>query len=168
MRYRYPNPYRGLLFGAIAGAAASWTMNRFQSLLSKMDSPRRSGFHRDDESSEDATMKAAGRIARAAHLRPLTREQRAKAGPIVHYAFGTVAGAAYGLATEYFPEAHTGFGIVFGALLFVLSDEVAVPLAGLSGKPSEYPASVHAKALASHLVFGASTEAVRATLTRAA
>ena len=101
------------------------------------------------------------------NLVPATQE-KAKAGPIVHYAFGTVMGALYGVATEYFPDARAGFGTIFGTLLFALADEAAVPLAGLSGKPSEYPASSHLRALASHIVYGASAEAVRATLTRAA
>jgi uncharacterized membrane protein YagU involved in acid resistance len=77
-------------------------------------------------------------------------------------------GALYGLTTEYFPEASAGFGTMFGALLFALADEAAVPLTGLSGPPAEYPVSSHLRALASHVVYGASTEAVRATLTRAA
>lgn len=168
MTHRRPNPYRGLLFGAIAGATAAWTMNQFQSLLSKAAKSRRSQPAQSDESSEDATMKAAGRIARSAHLRPLTREQESKAGPVVHYAFGTAMGAAYGLATEYFPGAHAGFGTIFGTLLFAFADEIAVPLAGFSAKPSQYPVSSHLRALASHVVYGAAAEAVRATLTRAA
>ena len=169
-----PNPYRGLLFGAIAGATAAWAMNRFQSLLGKATEPkprRYSSPHRQpapEDAAEDATMKVADRIARRVHFRPLSPEEKAKAGPIVHYAFGTAMGALYGLTTEYFPEARAGFGTIFGTLLFALADEVAVPLAGFSGKPSEYPVSSHLRALASHIVYGASAEAVRATLSRAA
>ena len=171
MTDRSPNPYRGLLFGAIAGATAAWAMNQFQSLLTEATQPSPSQHATSAQSqpaAEDATMKAADRIARAAHFRPLSREEKAKAGPVLHYAFGTAMGAIYGLAAEYFPEARAGFGTIFGALLFAVADEAAVPLAGFSGKPAEYPASSHLRALASHLVYGASAEAVRATLTRAA
>lgn len=165
-----PNPYRGLLFGAIAGATAAWTMNQFQELLSKVASSRRSRSTRREEfsESEDASMNAASRIASSAHFRPLSREEKSKAGPVVHYAFGTAMGAAYGLAIEYFPGARAGFGTIFGTLLFAFADEVAVPLAGFSAKPSKSPVSSHVQALASHLVYGAAAEAVRSTLTRAA
>lgn len=167
MSDRSPNPYRGLLFGAIAGATAAWTMNQFQGLLSKATESR-SRATGNEQASEDATMKAANRIARTIHFRPLSPEEKAKAGPVLHYAFGTLMGALYGLATEYFPQSRAGFGTIFGTLLFALADEAAVPLAGFSGKPNEYPASSHLRALASHLVYGASAEAVRATLRRAA
>lgn len=163
-----PNPYRGLLFGAIAGATAAWTMNQFQSLLSKATQPRQHADPAQNQESDDATMKVADRIARSVRFRPLSRQEKSIAGPIVHYAFGTAMGALYGLTTEYFPEARAGFGTIFGTLLFALADETAVPLAGFSGKPSDYPASSHLRALASHVVYGASAEAVRATLTSAA
>jgi uncharacterized membrane protein YagU involved in acid resistance len=86
----------------------------------------------------------------------------------VHYAFGTAMGALYGLATEYAPMTHAGFGTVFGTLLFAVADELAVPLMGLSDAPAKYPATTHLRALASHVVYGASTEAVRSVLSRAA
>jgi hypothetical protein len=170
MTDRSPNPYRGLLFGAIAGATAAWAMNEFQNLLSKATQSRRHQptSAQDSAQDEDATMKAADRIAHVIHFRPLSREEKSKAGPILHYAFGTAMGALYGLTTEYFPEAHAGFGTIFGTLLFALADETALPLAGFSGKPGDYPISSHLRALASHVVYGASAEAVRSTLTRAA
>ncbi len=169
MTERSPKPIRGLLFGAIAGATAAWAMNEFQNLLSKATpKPRRYTSVENEPSVEDATMKVADRIARQIHLHPLSPQQKAKAGPVVHYAFGTAMGALYGLAAEYFPETSAGFGTLFGTLLFALADETALPLAGLSGKPSEYPASAHIRAFASHVVYGASAEAVRSTLTRAA
>jgi uncharacterized membrane protein YagU involved in acid resistance len=143
-------------------------MNQFQSLLSKATEPRPHVTSAPSEESEDATMKAADRIARVVRFRPLTQHEKSIAGPVLHYAFGTAMGALYGLTTEYFPEARAGFGTIFGTLLFALADETAVPLAGFSGKPADYPVSSHLRALASHVVYGASAEAVRATLTRAA
>jgi hypothetical protein len=168
MTDRPPNPYRGLLFGAIAGATAAWAMNQFQTLLSKATQTKQANSAQNEEAAEDATMRAADRIARGVYFRPLSRDEKNIAGPILHYAFGTAMGALYGLTTEYFPEARAGFGTIFGTLLFALADETAVPLAGFSGKPLEYPVSSHLRALASHIVYGASAEAVRSTLTRAA
>jgi hypothetical protein len=42
-----------------------------------------------------------------------------------------------------------------------------VPAAGLSRKPSEYPASIHTYAFASHLVYGLTTEIVRRAVRKA-
>ena len=60
-----------------------------------------------------------------------------------------------------------GYGTAFGAALFAVADEVVVPAAGLSDQPTEIPMSLHALALFSHMVYGATTEGVR-RLTRAA
>ena len=49
-------------------------------------------------------------------------------------------------------------GLTFGAGLFALADEVAVPALGLSGKPNESPFSSHLYGLVSHLVYGISTD----------
>ena len=51
-------------------------------------------------------------------------------------------------------------GLAFGALLWAVSDELLVPLLGLSRSPARYPASSHVKGLAAHLVYGLSTEVV--------
>jgi uncharacterized membrane protein YagU involved in acid resistance len=61
-----------------------------------------------------------------------------------------------------------GAGSAYGAAVWLVGDEAVVPLLGLSKPPSQYPASTHAYALASHLVYGLTLEggrrAVRALL----
>src|SRR5205807_10645753 len=51
------------------------------------------------EQKEDSTMKVAGKISEKIG-RPLSRAERKKAGPWIHYAFGTTVGAVFGLAME--------------------------------------------------------------------
>jgi uncharacterized membrane protein YagU involved in acid resistance len=69
--------------------------------------------------------------------------------------------ALYGAAAEFAPGVTTGEGALFGAAVWVTADEGVVPLLGLSKSPTEYPLSIHAYALASHLVYGLTTEVVR-------
>jgi uncharacterized membrane protein YagU involved in acid resistance len=58
------------------------------------------------------------------------------------------------------PVARLGFGSVFGAAVWAVMDEVAVPALGFAKPALEYPLSTHAYALASHVVYGVTTEAV--------
>ncbi len=51
--------------------------------------------------------------------------------------------------------------LIFGAALFTAADEIALAALGLSEKPSEYPVSTHLYGLASHIVYGLSTEIAR-------
>jgi uncharacterized membrane protein YagU involved in acid resistance len=72
-------------------------------------------------------------------------------------------GALYSMAAEVEPEVTRGLGTAFGSALFAFADELAVPLLGLAKRPTEYPLSSHASALAAHLVYGLTAESVRRT-----
>ena len=156
---------KGMVAGLVGGLIGTIAMNEFQKAWSKTAQAVQKGDHaqaqQEEQESESATMKAAGKIA---HIggRELTHEQKKKAGPVIHYGFGTLQGAVYGAMTE-LTRTPGGFlpAVIFGAALFALADEVAVPALGLSGKPSEYPASTHINAAAAHCVYGMATEMAR-------
>jgi putative membrane protein len=120
----------------------------------------------EGQEGEDATIRTAEAIA---HVfgRELPPQAKKVAGPMVHYAFGAVAGGAYGALAEVSPAVAAGAGLPFGAALWLTADELAVPALGLSKPVTEYPASVHAYALASHLVYGLTTDLVRRAVRRA-
>ena len=94
--------------------------------------------------------------------RSLNSSEKEKAGPIVRHAFGTLIGGIYGATAEKVPQVKSGYGLPFGAAIFVGADEIAVPALGLSPKPfSETEPQEHAYALLSHFVYGATAEIVR-------
>lgn len=105
---------KGLTAGLVGGLAASWVMNRFQTMLGN-----------------------------------------------------ALTGAMYGAMSELWPEAAVGAGLPFGAAVWLAADEIAVPALGLSKPATEYPLSKHAYALASHLVYGVTTEVVRRVVRQA-
>lgn len=154
--------------GALGGLAASWLMGLahtgFDKAAEKITGPgsvpagRRPKAPASDE--EQANVKAAVAVADAAG-QDLSADQKQRAGTFVHYAFGTVVGAAYGVAAEYSKLPRAGAGSAFGAALWLLSDEIAVPVLHLAKPPREYSVEVHASALAAHLVYGVTTELLR-------
>lgn len=164
-------PFRGMLAGAAGGLCAAWVMNQFQLLWSKASEELKSETAREKETnsprdgnsseSDDATMKVAQKLARATIGRDLQREEKKKAGSAIHYAFGTLAGAVYGLSAEFMPVTRAGYGTLFGALLFLVADEITVPALGFAPKPAESPLSSHLYGLSSHFVYGITAEAVR-------
>jgi hypothetical protein len=166
--------WKGVVAGAAGGLAAAWVMNQFQSgwgkaseALDHSDTPQgEQERHTEDSDAEDATMKTAAKIAENVFHRKLSREEKKKLGPVVHYAFGAGVGAVYGGLAEYVPQATSGVGLPYGAAVFVGADEVAVPAFGLSKPPEEYPASAHLYALASHLVYGLTLEMGRRGIRR--
>jgi putative membrane protein len=160
---------KGLVAGLVGGLIGTVVMTEFQNGWSAASKALKNGNteqnkptnQQQNEESEDATMKAAGKIASIAG-RQLSHAQRKKLGPVVHYSFGTLQGALYGSIAEMAGNSEGLLpGLVFGSALFLAVDEVAVPALGLSGKPTEYPISSHLYGLAAHLVYGVSTEIAR-------
>lgn len=149
---------RGALAGIAAGLVASFAMNQFQAGLAKVKNRKEQPAGESPE--EPATVKAAESVLR----HDLSPGQKKPAGNIVHYVFGAAAGGVYGLVAEKTSVARIGFGTLFGSVLWLLADEIAVPALGLAKGPREYPLSAHGSALASHLVYGAATELVRSGL----
>ena len=169
MRRKQKRVAAGIVAGMIGGLAGAWAMNQFQAVASDIKKKQQERQpkqpnppnQRSAEESDDATMKTADRLYQAVEHHPLSKKQKEQWGPVIHYAFGAAMGAFYGGLAAVLPVASSGFGTTFGAALWAVADEAAVPAFGLSKPPTEYPLSSHAMALASHLVWGTTTEAVR-------
>lgn len=169
---------KGLAAGLIGGLVASWTMNRFQDGWSRLtqgnERPPRAQdalSHREcDEHAEpedDTTVRTASAISEGVFDHKLTESEKQIAGPAVHYALGTGVGGLYGAVAELAPKVTTGAGLPFGAVFWLVVDEGAVPVLGLSKGPTQYPLSTHVYALASHFVYGLTTELVRRVVLKA-
>jgi putative membrane protein len=161
------DPIRGILAGVAGGLVASWVMNEFiagpgETLTRAIETPAEQRLVAMQSDGEDATMKTADVIAATTTGgQHLTHEQRAHAGPVVHYAFGALMGGIYGALAEYSPIATSGFGTGFGTVLFTGADLLAVPALNLAPSPMHQRATAQVPHFAAHLVYGAATELVR-------
>ncbi len=174
---RHGDVLKGFAAGLAGGLVASWTMNQFQAAWSKATE----GFEKphgaqsmqpshggdpgsgteNKENQDDATVKAAKAISGGVFGHQLKENEKRSAGALVHYTFGTATGGLYGAIAEHVPEVTKGAGLPFGAAFWLMADEIAVPVLGLSKGPTEYPPSTHLYALASHLVYGLTAEVTR-------
>jgi hypothetical protein len=118
----------------------------------------------DTKEQDDATVETAKVISRNVFGHELQESEKKPAGAVVHYAFGTVTGGLYGALAEVSPQVTMAAGLPFGAAFWLLADEIAVPVLGLSKGATEYPISTHAYALASHFVYGMTAELSRRAL----
>lgn len=171
---------RGAAAGALGGVVGSGAMVLFNHLIAAAglgddDRGTDHDHHRADAKPNDtdgtiadepASRKAASRAAEIVADRPLSEREKDVGGPLMHYAFGAAAGAIYGALAAAAPAITRGRGAPYGAAVFLTAGEIAVPLAGLSRHPASYPPSRHAAALATHLIFGLTVEAVRRALVR--
>jgi putative membrane protein len=155
-----------ILAGVAAGLAASWVMNRFQSMV-KPEQEQHPRGKPEEQGGQHAkqhrqpTVEIADWVMTAATGRHLTRDEEKVAGPLVHYVYGAAIGGLYGYAATRNPKITAAAGLPFGVAAWIFADELPLPLFGLSEPPWKYPASMHAYSLASHVVYGVTTEVVR-------
>jgi len=168
--------WKGVVAGLAGGLIASWTMNQFQAAWTRLaeNSEKPHGAQsmqpsdgskgnqdQDAKEQDDATVEVAKVISDNVLDHQLQESEKKAAGAAVHYAFGVASGGLYGALAEVVPQVTTAAGLPFGAAFWLIADEVSVPLLGLSKGPTEYPLSTHIYSLASHLVYGVSTELSR-------
>jgi putative membrane protein len=165
-RYQKRHPLAGLMVGAMSGLAGAVMMTQFQNAWNKapvdMHEPATEPEAKSsEEQDEDSTMKAAGKLSEEIG-RPLSREERKKAGPWVHYAFGTSLGAVFGAAAEMKRERVHRInpvlaGAAYGIAVFVAAHEIIVPALKLSSNPLKEPIPKQIAEFVSHLIYGVGT-----------
>jgi hypothetical protein len=145
--------------GAASGLLASWVMELAQKPILRAGGPETRERERLAQGDlPPATVRVAERAAALAG-RSLPADRRDAAGEVVHYGTGAAFGALFGVLAPRLPLPVVAAGALYGAAVWVVSDETLVPALGLSRRPWDYPASTHAKALASHLVYGTAMDA---------
>ncbi|MCA1577099.1 MAG: DUF1440 domain-containing protein [Acidobacteria bacterium] len=162
-----PNVLKGLAAGVIGGLLATFLMTEVQSLWSKVGEEVSSNGDdasgKEDRQQEEtpATVKAAQAISKNVFDHQLQKSEEPVAGQIVHYAMGATSGAIYGVTAELAQIVTKGAGVPFGTAVWAIADETLVPVLGLSKSPARYPVSTHVYGLASHFVYGVTTDLVR-------
>ena len=164
---RQPKPWwRRYVAGLIAGAAGTAAMGLYQKALHKSNG--RPQGHTEHDMSVIGRKHGEGESATAALGRIIYEKVRHKQpGPgikgklsnAVHWAYGTEMGGTYGLLHPRSLKLNLLGGLAYGAGLWVLGDELAVPLLGLAEGPKAYAGRLHAETLGAHLVYGVTTAA---------
>lgn len=152
---------KGAVAGIVGGIVGTLVMGGFQSLLSSLAEEEKKSKKQSKKEDEPANVKAAEAISENVFGHHLTKSEKEPAGEAMHWAMGAGSGLIYGLTSEIAPVSSVGFGVPFGAAVWLIADDVVIPALGLSKPVTEYPLSTHACALTSHLVYGITTDIVR-------
>ncbi len=107
---------------------------------------------------------AASALARIAYQRVAHRPPPGKLKPVlawaVHVGYGLLVAAFYGALRSpgrwrrHTTRAAMVSGAALGVGLWIVGDELAVPLLGLADKPTAYHPSQHAQGLIEHVAYG--------------
>ena len=148
--------------GAIAGLVATGAMSVLAATLAA--AARRAGAREErllpaSPEGEAPTEKLAGQVTAAVAGKRATKREKEIGGEVIHWTFGVVLGAVYGLLAARSRRVSAGRGLAYGAAVFAGASEAALPILGLSLPPSSYAPAGHAMNLLTHLVYGAALDA---------
>lgn len=142
-----------LVKGLIAGAAATWAMEKVTGFVWRHEDPAAKQRYEEVTGGSYPPARMANKVDSVMHL-DLTEEQRPVLAQGLHWGYGLGAAAAYAVLRRRLPAASAGQGLLFGALFSLVGDELFTSLTGLAEPPQDYPWQAHARGLAGHLAFG--------------
>jgi hypothetical protein len=108
---------------------------------------------------DDAAVRVGAVAYRALTGNAPSRASRPWLGTAAHYAFGATVGACYAVMAKRLPVIRAGRGTAYGTAVWMVADEMVMPILGLSRGPRQLAAGVHAYALAGHWVYGLALDA---------
>lgn len=142
-----------LLKGAIAGAVATWSLDRVTTWMYDREPPQTR--EREDRARHGRTAYEAAAEKMAGLLgRPLNQQERRRYGAAIHWALGIGAGAAYSVIGRRIPAFRRAGGGAFGTAFWAAVDEGLVSALGLTPPPKAFPWETHARGFSGHLAFG--------------
>jgi Protein of unknown function (DUF1440) len=173
--------WKRYLAGVAGGAAGTLAMGLYMRGMKSLKGAEAQnggsqGQPREHDVSLVAPQHGEGESATAAVGRILYRkiarkeappETSQKLGNVVHWSYGIKMGGTYGLIRKPGRKLDILSGAAYGAGLWALGDEVALPLLGLAEGPKAYPKSLHAETLGAHIVYGVATAAATQLIERA-
>jgi hypothetical protein len=150
--------FKKVAAGSIAGLAAAYAMRQFVSAwhCTGGQQPEDGAFGLDYE----ADINAATRFWRFLFEQDLSEAEALTLASLMHYGYSAAAGAGYAILASRYQGIRAGWGMAYGAVMWLAADELGVTLTGLSDPRSKTKAS-HGVALAAHLLFGSVTEISR-------
>jgi uncharacterized membrane protein YagU involved in acid resistance len=145
--------------GAAAGVAAGVVMTQVHELWARAENKLGGAPRERDELAPIHEEKPATVRAAAAIVGPIAPEREAHAGTVAHLVMSGTTGALYSLLAPAVPRFGIGRGLAYGTAVWLVADELMVPMLRLSRPPWEHAAKTHIRALLAHLVYGAVLDA---------
>lgn len=159
--------------GAVIGLVASWvkalTEPPLQAAAERVVPPTRSQKQQvgaDPTGRPDNMPPAvlADRAAVALGHRGLSAPQRLRVQRVIHYGFGAGVGVAYSAAASRWKAASRGRGALAGLAIYASTHGSLLPALGIQRPPWRLAPAAVVWESTSHVVFGATLEAVRRAL----
>jgi len=182
MPHEPSNRWKGLVLGLSGGAAGTLAMNAYWQAVVSMtgEDPRQETSDAKPQMLDDISVAgqqaqpdesstaAIGRIGyeTVTGSEPKTEETKTVLSNAVHFGYGIAQGGLYGMLRGNVGAPDLLGGVSFGTALWLLGDELGIPVLGLAKGPTTYPVNQHIHRFAAHLVYGLTTSTTTQLLRR--
>lgn len=154
--HQLPHPTHSLIKGAVAGLVGGLIATGAKTVAERIYPPR---THGEPEPPDVAVEKLGGDRLPSTNKKVETEA--------LHWGFGALAGAAYGVIAEVYPQVTAKNGITFGMTLMAFAHEGALPALGLSAEPKDQQPREQRSEMVTHVVYGIVAETVRKIVRKA-
>ncbi len=151
-----PHPTHSLIKGAIAGLVGGLLATAAKTAAEKIYPPR---THGEPEPPAVAAEKMGQPIQETTQKKVIEES--------IHWGFGALAGAAYGVMAELYPQVTAKGGATFGLALMTVTHEGTLPALGLSAALDKQEPRERRSEAATHVVYGVVCETVRKLVRKA-
>ena len=173
------NTLKSALLGALGGAAGVFAMRLYWNVATTLrgEDPRlltddtppdtldEVGLAGQQAREDESSTAALGRLGFEAVTGEAPDDQeKAQLSTGVHWGYGLAMGALYGALRGRAETPDLLGGFAFGTALWILGDEVLVPLLGLSKGPTAHPPAQHAHRFGAHVAYGVAASATTQAL----
>jgi hypothetical protein len=166
-----PNPWKGIIIGALGGAAGVLAMSAYWQVTTSVlgRDPRKQqrpgppmpldniSLVGNNHYADESSTAALGRILyQSVTGSEPSQETKTLLSNLVHWGISLGVSGAYGAVREATrTENHpVEGGLAVGTTLWLLGDEVLMPLLGLTNGPTSYPPALHVHSLGAHVAYG--------------
>ncbi len=145
---------RGILAGFVAGLVGTAVKAGVERFLEVRKIDQRS-----------AQIKVIDKFSTKLVGTPIKLENEGIVEQLVNLPLGATVGAIYGYGKRDNDQVNIVDGAILGATTWVSTHETSLPLMGLEKSPDKVPFKTQAHELIAHVIFGVTTEIVRAYIT---
>lgn len=155
------NIWKGSIAGVIGVTAmdylVTWPMYKYED---------RAAYTREKSLQPEGRWAAHALVSKVAKGLNFTPSEKALfiIGKTQHYLIGMAPAVLYSMFYKDVPAIRKGKGLLYGLSLFILMDEIVVPMLKLSGPTTKYPWQAHLRGLLGHLMMGWATHAAVVSL----
>ena len=157
---------RDIAMGLVAGAAATFVMDKVSTWDYSLEDPKVRESEekmRGGEYPPEVLYKRVAEVTTGSTPNQQTTEKLAMG---IHWGYGVLWGGLFGALRNRVPVIGSAAGLTYGTGLWLIGDELLMPVLKLSPPSTDFPWQNHARAFTNHAAYGTTLWLTLETLSR--